>query len=600
MSYNKINLDTIEIVCKIDSDNCTADNESNKSNGANKQGNTSDFLNYLGAIATGVDEVVKNSGDGRGAAIATGIVASRLGKLSDATSVLQSVSSDEPSYEIPKALIKIWAGAKSAVYLSKKAIEITKNIPNPYVRGAFVIASGILGAYYGPNAVELFMDQSKDILNKFSQNIANTADEARQRHEAVKELNKCLFDFEKKNSLTPVSDDKFGREMLVDLLKHVNSGDKTFTLKFDLSDKQSEAINKVSISEKLTDFIESSKELNLNIDQITLNSQTYDVKKLPNDQIVRAIEDIPEVSFLLSNILIKPGEKLNLGDKGEYVVKKGDTLSQIAEKYGFKTKELVLLNRYLVNEGRIKFSQDSILIQTDKTQEWDKKYSPEALAALQEVKEKFNILAAFLPQTLQDAQNFYSQFLGFTSISLYDPLILDLNGNGKIDLTSTSNGVHFDHNGDKISHKSSWISKEDGILAYDRNGNGNIDDGSELFGNFTHIKDKEGNQRLAKDGYEALKEFDSNSDGLIDNKDDKFKDLKIWQDANFNGISDEGELKSLDELGIASLSLNHNEVNEDLGGGNTLSLKGSYTKTDGTAHSMGDLNFNVDTISCRR
>ena len=185
------------------------------------------------------------------------------------------------------------------------------------------------------------------------------------------------------------------------------------------------------------------------------------------------------------------------------------------------------------------------------------------------------------------------------SIQIYDPLILDLNGNGKIDLTSTSNGVHFDHNGDGVSHKSSWVSKEDGILVYDRNGNGNIDDGGELFGNFTQIKDKESNQRLAKDGYEALKEFDSNNDGLIDKNDDKFKDLKIWQDANSNGISDEGELKSLDELGIASLSLNHNEVNEDLGGGNTLSLKGSYTKKDGTAHSMGDLNFNVDTINSK-
>gem|GEM_PF-3230009 len=206
-----------------------------------------------------------------------------------------------------------------------------------------------------------------------------------------------------------------------------------------------------------------------------------------------------------------------------------------------------------------------------------------------------------ISKTLQDAKNFYSQlFSSIFNFSIYDPLALDLNGDGKIGISPAPNGgAYFDHNGDGVSHRSSWISKEDGILAYDRNGNGNIDDGSELFGNFTQIKDKDGNQRLAKDGYEALKEFDSNNDGLIDNKDDKFKDLKIWQDANSNGISDEGELKSLDELGIASLSLNHNEVNEDLGGGNTLSLKGSYTKKDGTAHSMGDLNFNVDTINSK-
>ena len=202
---------------------------------------------------------------------------------------------------------------------------------------------------------------------------------------------------------------------------------------------------------------------------------------------------------------------------------------------------------------------------------------------------------------LLDFKDFIGDLLGVnTTIQIYDPLALDLNGDGKIGISPAPNGgAYFDHNGDGVSHKSSWVSKEDGILVYDRNGNGNIDDGGELFGNFTQIKDKESNQRLAKDGYEALKEFDSNNDGLIDKNDDKFKDLKIWQDANSNGISDEGELKSLDELGIASLSLNHNEVNEDLGGGNTLSLKGSYTKTDGTAHSMGDLNFNVDTINSK-
>ncbi|WP_346747226.1 calcium-binding protein, partial [uncultured Campylobacter sp.] len=206
-----------------------------------------------------------------------------------------------------------------------------------------------------------------------------------------------------------------------------------------------------------------------------------------------------------------------------------------------------------------------------------------------------------LSNKLQNTKKFYIGLaVSILEFFIVDPLALDLNGDGKIGISPAPNGgAYFDHNGDGVSHRSSWISKEDGILAYDRNGNGNIDDGGELFGNFTQIKDKDGNQRLAKDGYEALKEFDSNNDGLIDNKDDKFKDLKIWQDANSNGISDEGELKSLDELGIASLSLNHNEVNEDLGGGNTLSLKGNYTKTDGTAHSMGDLNFNVDTINSK-
>lgn len=152
------------------------------------------------------------------------------------------------------------------------------------------------------------------------------------------------------------------------------------------------------------------------------------------------------------------------------------------------------------------------------------------------------------------------------SISIYDPLALDLNGDGKIGISPASNGgAYFDHNGDGVSHKSSWINKEDGILAYDRNGNGKIDDGSELFGNFTQIKDKDGNQRLAKHGYEALANLDSNNDGVIDINDKDFNKLRIWQDINKDGVSQTNELKTLDELNIKSLNLNYNEVNQDYG-----------------------------------
>jgi|GEM_PF-6061374 len=354
------------------------------------------------------------------------------------------------------------------------------------------------------------------------------------------------------------------------------------------------------------------------IEHLALNDRTYDVKQLSNLQIRNIIDKISEVSFLLSNILIRPGEKLDLGEGRIYTVKRGDTLSQIAARYGLKTKDVVMKNMYLVDEGRIKFQQDSILIQTN-AYEMNSQAFDMALNGLAYAQ---SVLAAGMQAGAADINDALMSYINNSNaylnsqfnFSIYDPLALDLNGDGKIGINpvsitasdkksgsnnNESGGAYFDHNGDGVSHKSSWISKEDGILAYDRNGNGNIDDGGELFGNFTQIKDKDGNQRLAKDGYEALKEFDSNNDGLIDKNDDKFKDLKIWQDANSNGISDEGELKSLDELGIASLSLNHNEVNEDLGGGNTLSLKGSYIKKDGTAHSMGDLNFNVDTINSK-
>ena len=193
------------------------------------------------------------------------------------------------------------------------------------------------------------------------------------------------------------------------------------------------------------------------------------------------------------------------------------------------------------------------------------------------------------------------------SIQIYDPLILDLNGNGKIDLTSTSNGVHFDHDANDISFKSSWVDKEDGLLVYDRNNNGIIDNGTELFGNFTRIASantnsssyeniddanknnnnlQTNNTTLAKHGYEALANLDSNNDGVIDINDKDFNKLRIWQDINKDGVSQTNELKTLDELNIKSLNLNYNEVNQDLRDNNTLTLKGSYTKTNGTAQAM--------------
>ena len=100
----------------------------------------------------------------------------------------------------------------------------------------------------------------------------------------------------------------------------------------------------------------------------------------------------------------------------------------------------------------------------------------------------------------EDGSVNFAQYLAATAnISLYDPIALDLNNNGKIDTLSLENGVFFDHNGDDIAFKSSWISGCDGILARDINGDKEINSGAELFGNFTRLK----NGELAKNGAEA-------------------------------------------------------------------------------------------------
>lgn len=117
--------------------------------------------------------------------------------------------------------------------------------------------------------------------------------------------------------------------------------------------------------------------------------------------------------------------------------------------------------------------------------------------------------------------------------SLFDPIALDLNNNGKIDTLSLENGVFFDHNGDKVAFKSSWVSSSDGILVRDIDGDGKITSGAELFGNFTRLK----NGELAKNGAEALKDLDDNNDGIIYSNDKAFNEILIWQDKNSDGIS---------------------------------------------------------------
>ena len=139
-------------------------------------------------------------------------------------------------------------------------------------------------------------------------------------------------------------------------------GTMDFEIQF-ASNKPKEIIIKADISKQ-----EEEKEIiqavmkHDEIQTLTINSQTYNIKELSNLELRNAIENIPQVSFLLSRILIKVGEYLDLGEKGIYKVKSGDTLSTIAQKNGMVTKDLVRLNSWLCDEGRIKFNQNKVLI----------------------------------------------------------------------------------------------------------------------------------------------------------------------------------------------------------------------------------------------
>jgi hypothetical protein len=180
-----------------------------------------------------------------------------------------------------------------------------------------------------------------------------------------------------------------------------------------------------------------------------------------------------------------------------------------------------------------------------------------------------------------------SPFVIKQSPSGITPLMLDLNGDG-VQTTNLQNGTAFDLDADGDLDKTAWADKRDGLLVMDLNGDDKIGDGRELFGSATVLKTGE----TATDGFKALGDLDDNQDGLIDANDPAFAKLKVWVDANGNGVTDEGELKSLQELGIVSLKLNA-QASDMQQNGNTLGLISEYTTADGKTHQMVDVWLDV-------
>ncbi|MCI6988082.1 MAG: VWA domain-containing protein, partial [Campylobacter sp.] len=168
------------------------------------------------------------------------------------------------------------------------------------------------------------------------------------------------------------------------------------------------------------------------------------------------------------------------------------------------------------------------------------------------------------------------------------PLVLDLNNSGVTSTSLKNSDTYFDYKNDGRRYKTSWIEQGDGLLAIDINSDGVINNAYELFGNYSKLKDGS----YAKDGFDALVEFDSNNDGVIDENDEKFDKLLVWQDKNLDGKSQKDEISSLKELGISSISLNiTDETKEE--NGNQISAQTTFTK-DGKELIINDVWFNLN------
>ncbi|MHA7685913.1 calcium-binding protein [Cupriavidus sp. PET2-C1] len=171
-----------------------------------------------------------------------------------------------------------------------------------------------------------------------------------------------------------------------------------------------------------------------------------------------------------------------------------------------------------------------------------------------------------------------------------DPLTLDLDGDGLETVGASASGVLFDHDGDGIRNGTGWVRPDDGFLVFDRNNNGKIDNGGELFGDSTIMA----SGQRARDGFEALRDQDSNGDGKVNSQDANWAKLRVWRDLNQDGVSQAGELLSLDQLGITAFNTKAEKNNQILSDGNRIADIGTFTRGDGSTGSLGDVGNMAD------
>ncbi|GHV56016.1 hypothetical protein FACS1894216_19510 [Synergistales bacterium] len=185
----------------------------------------------------------------------------------------------------------------------------------------------------------------------------------------------------------------------------------------------------------------------------------------------------------------------------------------------------------------------------------------------------------------------YKESCNATPPPRVDPLIIDLNRDGAIDLTRES---YFDVDVNGFAEKTKWIDGTDGFLALDRNADGVINDGSELFGDKTLKNDG----TIATSGFDALQELDSNNDGIIDANDAAYADLRVWADVNANGISEADELLTLEDLGIVSIDVTNTTAGTPVDGAQS-GQKSAVIWADGENSFIQELFPETDTLLTR-
>ncbi|HSX94177.1 MAG TPA: hypothetical protein VLG41_14715, partial [Hydrogenophaga sp.] len=170
-------------------------------------------------------------------------------------------------------------------------------------------------------------------------------------------------------------------------------------------------------------------------------------------------------------------------------------------------------------------------------------------------------------------------------VPVRDPLAIDLDKDGIETIGITATPVLFDHDSDGTPTPTGWLHGDDAWLVLDRNGNGSIDTGAELFGTDTRKADGQ----LARSGFDALRDLDSDGNGLLNADDALFAQLQLWQDQNQDGLSQADELASLAHHGITAIDGFGLPTDVDLGNGNRVAATALVMRRDGTTTQAVDL-----------
>lgn len=162
------------------------------------------------------------------------------------------------------------------------------------------------------------------------------------------------------------------------------------------------------------------------------------------------------------------------------------------------------------------------------------------------------------------------------------PIALDLSNNGFTFTDVNDSNIFYDINGDGFRHRTAWPTADDGLLAYDLDGNGIIEKQGEI--SFTSYLPG------AQTDLEGLNAFDTNHDGVLSSADEKWAKFGVWQDIDQDGVTDTGEFRTLSELGVQSMALTSDNQFAVVDG-QTVHGVGTITKTDGSTLNFADVTL---------